>query len=313
MSSNNSKDWLHTPVMLRECLEALNIRENGIYIDVTGGCGGHSAAILECLGPEGRLLVLDADKSAIEIIRQRFSEDTRVKVLRGHFSDISGWAKMAGITKCDGILADLGTSAIQLETADRGFSFMREGPLDMRMSVAGDLSADTIVNDWPEENLRSVIREFGEDRNAFRIARAIVRNRPVKDTLHLAGIIEKVSGGRRKRIHPATKTFQAIRIAVNGEMEQLEKLLDSSGKLLRPGGRLVILSYHSLEDRIVKRYMKINSATCICPPGLPECRCYHVPLFDLHRKKSITPEEAEVTANPRARSARLRMAERREV
>jgi 16S rRNA (cytosine1402-N4)-methyltransferase len=314
----------HQPVLLEEALTYLDVRQDGTYIDCTTGLGGHAEAIVRRLGPGGRLLCIDQDAEALEFARARLTPfGRRVSFVHANFRELDHVTAEAGITTADGILLDLGFSSFQLETAHRGFAFSLEGPLDMRMdpSAGGPTAAD-IVNTWDEASLAALFFELGEERHARRIARAIVATRarqPLRTTTQLASVVGQAVGraGRHTPIHPATKVFQALRIHVNGELDSLRMVLPRAHGLLDPGnadhhpGRLVVISFHSLEDRIVKRYFQREAATCICPPGLPVCRCGHRPTLRLLTRRAVRPSPAETARNPRARSAVLRAAERK--
>ncbi len=310
----------HVPVMVEEVLRFLEVRPNGRYIDATVGLGGHAEAIAARLGPEGRLLGIDQDSEALEFARTRLAPfGRRVSLVRGNFRDLAAIAEDAGFREVDGILFDLGVSSLQLERAERGFSFSREGPLDMRMDPTREsLTAAEVVNEWSEEELAEVLRRYGEVRQPRRIARAIVRSRPLRTTWDLARAVEQAVGGARDqtKIHPATKVFLALRICVNGELDSLDAALPQAHGLLgfgpdgRQGGRLVVLAFHSLEDRIVKRFLERVTRDCLCPPSLPVCRCGHRRTMRLLTRKPVRPTPDEVARNPRARSAILRAAER---
>lgn len=300
--------WSHTPVLLGQVLEYLDPRPGGRYIDATVGLGGHAAAILLRCEPDGRLLAIDADPSALAIAERNLSAQRgRVTLVQGRHRELERIAAESGFDGCDGILMDLGVSSLQLDDARRGFSFREAGPLDMRMDPGQALSADDVVNHWSEQDLARVIYEYGEERYARRVARSIVNARPIADTAHLAEVISRAvrtSGG----IHPATRTFQAIRIAVNGELASLAETLPQALEVLAPGGVLAVISFHSLEDRIVKQWMVQESRGCICPPRLPVCECGHVARLERLTKKPVTAGLQEVARNPRSRSALLRVA-----
>jgi 16S rRNA (cytosine1402-N4)-methyltransferase len=304
----------HIPVLLAEVLEGLAIRPDGRYIDATFGRGGHSAAILERLGPAGSLLAIDRDEEAVAAGRERFSEDRRFRIERGNFSDLGTIAVRHGFGgTTDGILFDLGVSSPQLDDAERGFSFRQDGPLDMRMDRQEGPSAGDWLNRVSERELREVLKTYGEERQAARIARAVVRVReeaPLATTGQLAGIVESVLGRRKPgERHPATKTFQAIRIHLNRELESVTEALARVREVLAPGGRLAVISFHSLEDRIVKRFMREASLDDPRYRGLPEVPAAARAWLRLVGKP-VTPSAAEAGANPRARSARLRVAEK---
>ena len=303
----------HIPVLLDAVVDALQVQPGAVIVDATVGAGGHAAALLAAAGPEGRLLGLDQDASALILARERLAEfGERVTLVHGRFDNLAILAAEAGIAAADAVLADLGVSSMHLDRAARGFSFVQDGPLDMRMDPASDgPTAADLVNTLDEDELADLIARYGEDRYARRIARQIVRARPLYRTAALAqAIADAVPGGRRERIHPATRTFQALRIAVNDELAVLERALPQMVALLRPGGRLAVISFHSLEDRLVKRFFRRESADCICPPGQPVCTCGHQASVRLVTRQPITAGEPEVAANPRSRSARLRVIEK---
>jgi len=305
-----SSAW-HTPVLYQPVLTALKLSPDGRYIDGTVGAGGHAEGILEGSAPNGCLLGLDRDPQALEVVARRLSRfGERVALRQSSYADMAVQAAALGWPEIDGILLDLGLSSLQLEDPARGFSFRQEGPLDMRFDPCQALTAHDLVNEWDQRALADVIFRYGEEPKARAIARAIVAARPIQTTLELAEVIEAAVGGRRGKIHPATRTFQALRIAVNQELEQLERGLSAAVGLLKPGGRLVVISFHSLEDRLVKTFFRRESQDCICPPDLPVCRCAHVATLRVVTRKPIRPSDEEVRANPRARSARLRVAER---
>ena len=302
----------HTPVLLPQVLAALNIRAGGVYMDATFGRGGHAGAILEKLVAEGRLLCLDRDPVAVAEARKRFAGDARVAIFLAPFSALATCAdQVASGLKFDGILFDLGVSSPQLDDAERGFSFMRDGPLDMRMSQEGPSAAD-VVNGASEAELIRIFREFGEERHAPRIARAIVADRqskPFERTLELADMIARVARGTERHKHPATRVFQALRIHVNGELDELERALQMAFERLAPQGRLAVISFHSLEDRMVKQFMRKHASTDPVYAGLPFVPAHAAPKLKLVGK-SVEADEKEIAGNPRARSARLRIAER---
>jgi len=300
----------HTPVMLSEVLRALDVQPGGRYIDCTLGGGGHAAAILEKSSPGGQLLGIDADPLALEVARERLQYFKESALLvNENFVKMQSIAIKYDFFPVHGILLDLGLSSMQLSESGRGFSFQYDRPLDMRFSPSEKLSAADIVNTYPEAKLADILKTYGEETQGNRIAHYIVETRPIETTRELAELIEKVVG-RRGKIHPATKTFQALRIAVNRELENLESTLRQALELLGYRGRLVVISYHSLEDRIVKQFMQKEAKDCICPPTTPVCVCGHTARLKIINKKVITPSETELSENPRSRSARLRAAER---
>lgn len=304
---------VHTPVLLQEVLAALELRAGGRYLDATFGRGGHSAAILERLGPHGAVIAFDRDRQAIAAGRARFANDGRMTLVGSAFSQLSTVvAQMGLVGGIDGVLLDLGVSSPQLDDASRGFSFMHDGPLDMRMDDSAGASAADFVARAPEQEIARVIREYGEDRFAKRIARAIVAARraaPIVRTLQLAQIVAQSIPVREPGKHPATRTFQAIRIQVNHEFEEIRAALAGSLSVLAPRGRLCVISFHSLEDGIVKRFMQEQSQEDPIYAGLPDVPAHAQPK--LRRVgKAIHPGEQEIAANPRARSAVMRVAER---
>ncbi len=305
----------HVPVLLDEVLEYLAPKSGGSYVDATFGGGGHTRAIVDRSAPNGRVLALDADPQAIDRARDLSATYTgRLTVAHGNFRDMRTLAEEARFEQVDGVLMDLGLSSFQLNHGERGFSFQRPGPLDMRFDTGSGISAADVVNNWSEEDLAAVIFEYGEEPRSRAIARAIVRERktePISTTDRLASIVASSVGGRRgKAIHPATKTFQALRIAVNSELDALRAGLNAAVELLSAGGRIVVISFHSLEDRIVKTFLRLESTDCICPPETPICVCEHKARLRLVTRKAIKPSREEEQANPRSRSARLRVAER---
>ncbi len=303
---------LHTPVLLSQVLGYLRPQSKGLYIDATFGLGGHAREILASSAPDGRLLGIDRDREALQRGGQRLGRYAgRFELRHGNFAEVRTIAGGRRFEPCDGILADLGVSSFQLEQAERGFSFQRFGPLDMRMDTASGLTAAEVVNRYPEAELAALIYKYGEEPRSRRIARAIVRARPLEDTLSLADVVSRaVRTGRRTKIHPATRTFQALRIFVNDELDALRKFITSAIELLRAGGRLVIISFHSLEDRIVKGSLGSMAGGCTCPPRLPRCVCGRKKLVKLVARKPVSPTESEKVKNPRSRSAKLRVAER---
>lgn len=300
----------HIPVLYEEVLGGLQVRPGGRYIDATLGAGGHAAGILQASAPDGQLLGLDADPDALAHARERlraFGE--RAVLWAGNFRHLGSVAKALGFRQVDGILMDLGLSTRQLENASRGFSFAHGGPLDMRLDPSKGRTAADLVNTLPAEELADLLWQYGEERHSRRIARAIVAARPLTRTDELAELVVRTIG-RREKIHPATRTFQALRIAVNRELEALEEALPQARDLLQLGGRLAVISFHSLEDRRVKLFYRTEAATCLCPPEVPVCSCEHQPTLVEITRKPIRPSREEMARNPRSRSARLRVAER---
>lgn len=304
----------HTPVLLAEVLAGLAIRPGARVIDATLGGGGHTAAILAQTAPDGQVLGVDADPAALRRVNERLAPAVavgRLLTVAGNFGELERLANQFDFLAVDAILLDLGVSSFQLETPNRGFSFNLDGPLDMRFDPTSGESAADIVNNWPEEALADLIYRYGEERKSRRIARYLVQHRPLMSTSQLAEAVTKAVGGRRgSRMHPATQTFQALRIAVNQELAQLEATLPQCWRLLKPGGRLAIISFHSLEDRIVKQWMQQAAATTIGDPMNPMGRRERNPTLVLVNRKPIMASDAEIQRNPRSRSARLRIAER---
>ncbi len=306
-----SSDYGHISVLVREAIAGLCVRAGGRYIDATLGAGGHAESILESSDPDGRLLGIDADPDALaraEFRLARFRD--RVQLIRGNFRDLAAHARAAGLRDVDGILFDLGVSSLQLGPEGRGFSFQYDAPLDMRMDPSLERSAAEMVNDLDAAELAEILRRYGQEPEAGRIARGIVSQRPIHSTTQLAGAITAVVPRRGARAHPATRTFQALRIAVNDELDALLPALRAAIELLRPGGRLAVISFHSLEDRLVKEFLRTESRDCLCPPKLPVCACSHRAALRLVRGAAETPSAEELAANPRSRSAHLRLAER---
>jgi 16S rRNA (cytosine1402-N4)-methyltransferase len=300
----------HIPVLYEEVLRGLQVRPGGRYIDATLGAGGHAVGILQASAPDGQLLGLDADPDAVAYARERlraFGE--RATLWVGNFRHLGNVARALGFRHVDGILMDLGVSSRQLGDASRGFSFAHEGPLDMRLDPSKGQTAADLVNTLPAEELADILWQYGEERHSRRIARAIVAARPVTRTGELAELVARTVGHREK-IHPATRTFQALRIAVNEELQALEEALLQARDLLQAGGRLAVISFHSLEDRLVKQFYRREAADCLCPPEVLVCSCEHQPTFTEITRKPIRPSDEEVARNPRSRSARLRVAER---
>lgn len=301
----------HLPVLYHEIIHALNPHSPGKYIDATVGAGGHAGGILEKSAPDGLLLALDRDPKALALASQRLSIfQDRVTLVQTSYVNILGEMAKLGWQSVDGIVFDLGLSSMQLDSPDRGFSFQSHGPLDMRFDPGQSLDAAELVNHLPEHDLADLIWRYGEERGSRRIAAAIVQARPIETTIDLAEVIRKAMGGQRGRIHPATRTFQALRIAVNQELQAVETVMPKAVQALAPGGRVAIISFHSLEDRLVKQFFKRESSDCICPPDQLVCTCGHKATIRLITRHPIQSDEAEIAANPRARSARLRVAEK---
>jgi len=305
----------HQPVLLTEVLDALAPKPGAALIDGTVGAGGHAAAWLDAAAPDGCLLGFDRDAEAVERARNRLAEyGDRVTLVHGSYAEMGRRAPALGFAAVDAILLDLGFSSIQIDDPERGFAFRHDGPLDMRYDRRQSASAADLVNRLPESELADLIYRYGEERHSRRIARMIVQARPIESTSRLAeivaGAVPRSKDRRGSSIHPATRTFQALRIAVNDELTELEEVLPQTLDLLKPGGRLAVISFHSLEDRIVKQYMRHEALDCICPPEQPFCTCDHKAALRLLSRKPIMAGEAEIDENPRARSARLRVAER---
>lgn len=303
----------HIPVLFHETIDSLRIRPDGVYIDGTAGGGGHSQAILDRL-QTGLLLSIDQDPDAIAVVTKRFEGNPCSLVRQANFADMARVAAEAGISRADGVLLDIGVSSYQLDTPERGFSYHSDAALDMRMSQSGPTAAD-LVNTLPASELASILKRFGEEKSARAIAQGILRarqERPIRTTLELAEIVKASvpAAVRREPGHPARKTFQALRIAVNGELDRLSEGLDAAFSLLRPGGRLAVITFHSLEDRIVKQRMAAWCEGCTCPPDFPVCVCGKKPRAELVYKKGLSPSPEELEKNPRSRSARLRVCEK---
>ena len=305
-------DFAHIPVLLNETITGLDIKENGIYVDCTAGGGGHSGEILKHL-TTGKLISIDQDPDAISTLTEKFKKNENSIIVMGNFGNMKDLLELRGVGRIDGALFDIGVSSHQLDTASRGFSFHEEAPLDMRMSQSG-ITAEELVNTLPFEDLRKIIFEYGEEKYANSIARAIVAQREQKlitTTLELAEIVKANVPQKVSRDgHPARKTFQAIRIAVNDELTVLEKGLDDAFSMLSKGGRLAVITFHSLEDRIVKQKMAGWCQGCTCPKDFPVCVCGNKPKARLVNRKPVCANETELTQNPRARSAKLRICEK---
>jgi 16S rRNA (cytosine1402-N4)-methyltransferase len=307
----------HLPVMVEEVMTALSPLPGSTHVDATVGGGGHAARILEAASPDGRLLGLDADPAAIARTGRRLGRfGERVTLRQANFEDLGAVAAEAGFPEADGLLMDLGLSSDQLADSARGFSFRAEGDLDMRFDTSRGTPAGDVLATWDERDLAGLFRRFGEEPHARRIAHAVVEERrraPIRDAAQLAAIVERAVPARpgpRRRVHPATRVFQALRIHVNRELDVLAVALESALEILRPGGRLCVISYHSLEDRIVKRFLARERRGCVCPPELPVCVCGRQPRLAPVGRQPQVPGDEEVSINPRARSARLRAARR---
>lgn len=308
--------FAHKSVLLKESIEYLNIKPEGIYVDGTLGGGGHSLEIMKKLNNKGKLIGIDRDQNAIEAARERLEKYIdKTTIIHGNFMDICRLVTDAGYGKVDGILLDLGVSSYQLDRAERGFSYMQDAPLDMRMDKTQSLTAREVVNEYSSEELYRIIKKYGEERWASRIASFIVSERSkktIETTLQLVDIIKSAipAAARRKGPHPAKRTFQAVRIEVNNELGGLEEAIKDGIKILNPGGRICIISFHSLEDRTVKEVFKELENPCTCPGEFPICVCGKQPVVKVIARKGIVPGEEEIEQNPRSRSARLRIAEK---
>ncbi|MDD9995288.1 MAG: 16S rRNA (cytosine(1402)-N(4))-methyltransferase RsmH [Dehalococcoidia bacterium] len=301
----------HTPVLGRELVSALAVRPDGAYVDCTVGEGGHAEMILSAVEPPPRLLGIDLDADALRSARVRLAGfEAAVSLVQGNYGDVGGLVAAAGFEAADGIIIDLGVSSLQLESPERGFSFRREERLDMRFDRRQAQTAFDLVNRAHASELAELIRSLGEESRSRRIASAIVAARPIETTTELAAVVVGALGGGRRRIHPATRTFQALRMSVNGELDNLRSGLEQSSALLAPGGRLAVIAYHSLEDRLVKRFMAVESRDCICPREAALCECGHRASLKRVNRKVIKASQQEISANPRSRSARMRVAER---
>ena len=308
-------EFNHVSVLLNECLEGLNIKENGIYVDGTLGGAGHSSEILKRLSNEGRLIGIDQDTDALKAAKERLKNYSNVTFVHSNFSSIENVLNNLNIDGVDGILMDLGVSSYQLDEGERGFSYMKDAPLDMRMNRDKDFSAYNVINEYSEEDLYRIIRDYGEEKFARRIASFIVENRQEKNietTLELVEIIKSAipAKARREGPHPAKRTFQAIRIEVNSELSILNKTIEDGVGKLNKGGRMAIITFHSLEDRIVKNKFRDLAVSCRCPKEFPVCVCGEKAKVKVISRKAIEPTKEEVDINPRSRSAKLRVIEK---
>ena len=308
-------EFNHISVLLNECLEGLNIKENGIYVDGTLGGAGHSSEILKRLSNEGRLIGIDQDTDALKAAKERLKNYSNVTFVHSNFSSIENVLNNLNIDGVDGILMDLGVSSYQLDEGERGFSYMKDAPLDMRMNRDNDFSAYNVINEYSEEDLYRIIRDYGEEKFARRIASFIVENRQEKNietTLELVEIIKSAipAKARREGPHPAKRTFQAIRIEVNSELSILNKTIEDGVNKLNSGGRMAIITFHSLEDRIVKNKFRDLAVSCRCPKEFPVCVCGEKAKVKVISRKAIEPTKEEVDINPRSRSAKLRVIEK---
>ena len=301
----------HDPVLYKEILQALEPKNHGLYVDGTLGAGGHALGILEACAPEGKLLGLDVDPQALALARETLApHERRSTIFQRSYTTLEETLREIDWSLVNGIVLDLGASSMQFDTPERGFSFREDAPLDMRFDPTRAQNAADIVNTYSEAELAEIIFRYGEERASRQIAKAIVRERPIRTTGQLASVIESVIPRKGMRVHPATRTFQALRIAVNDEMGTIESVLPQAMRVLAPGGRLAIISFHSLEDRLVKQYFRQESRDCLCPPKQPVCTCGHQALLKEINRKPILPDDEETARNPRARSARLRIAEK---
>ncbi len=301
----------HQPVLYKEIIHALQPKRGGQYVDCTLGAGGHARGILEACAPDGLLLGLDVDPQALALARETLAPyERRIRLVQASYITLSDQLAAAGWDAADGILLDLGASSMQFDSPSRGFSFLQEGPLDMRFGPHATQTAADLVNTWDERELADILFHYGEERDSRKIARAIVANRPLHTTRELVAVIEKVSPRRGDRIHPATRTFQALRIAVNEELASVEKVLPQAVTALRSGGRCAVISFHSLEDRIVKDYFREQSKDLVNPPYEKIYEVERNAILRLVTKKPITPSDEETRINPRARSAKLRVVEK---
>ena len=311
MSIPESEPQPHQPVLYHESLKYLQPKPEGRYVDGTLGAGGHAEGILTASSPGGILLGLDVDNLAIDISAKRFTPyGNRCIIRQASYAEIIDQIKSLGWNCVDGVLLDLGLSSMQLNKAERGFSFLKEADLDLRFNPEKGKTAAELINTFSEEEIAEIIWKYSEDPRSRKIAKSIVENRPISKTTELAGLIQTAYQGKRGKTHPATRTFQALRIAVNNELEVLEEGLENSLMALCTGGRIAVITFHSLEDRIVKRIFKRESIDCICPPEQPLCNCEHQATIRVITKKAVKPSQEEITNNPRSRSAKMRVAEK---
>lgn len=321
MSLNSSHNAMHKSVLLQEIIDLTAPKVGDVFIDATVGAGGHTIEILRRIGPTGRLLVIDRDENALKIARENL-EGKNAKFFWGNFNDLAEIARETGFTGVNGIIFDLGVSSMQLDESQRGFSFSKHARLDMRMDKSQKLTAEEVVNTYSEKELARIFREYGEEKAAKRVARGIVRQReqgPIIWTDQLSEVVGRVKtkinrnsaiANRKFRVDPATKIFQALRIEVNGELSALESALPQAVSLLAPKGKMAVISFHSLEDRIVKQFVEDQAKGCKCPPEFPKCVCGARPELKKITKKPVMPSEKEIKENPRSRSAKLRVAEK---
>lgn len=301
----------HQPVLYNEIIHLLQPHRSGRYIDGTVGAGGHASGILKASSPDGLLLGFDLDTNALQLAREHLeSFHDRATLVHASFTELAKQLDVLGWHTVDGILLDLGISSMQLDVPGRGFSFRKDAQLDMRFDQLGPVNANTLVNELPEDELADLIFKYGEERRSRQVAKAIVNARPIETTLELANVVATATRSGRPGMHPATRTFQALRIAVNDELTALEEALPQAISSLKPRGRLAVIAYHSLEDRIIKQYFRKESRDCICPPEQIVCTCGHVASVTVITKRPIRPQGEEIEQNPRARSARLRVVEK---
>ncbi len=304
-------DIQHIPVMVPEILKYLEVSSGGRYIDCTLGEGGHTKSLLEASNPGGEVLGIDADHEAIEVSKNRLEEyGERFIYDNSNFKNIKKIAMKSKFVPCHGILFDLGVSSLQLDKESRGFSFRRKAPLDMRFSINQTLTAQDVLNTFSESEISDILYQYGEERQSRKIAKLIIENRPLSNADELSDLIKKNIRQTNYKINPSTKTFQALRIYINEELNSLSQALEQSLEILGVGGRMAVISYHSLEDRIVKNFFKKESKYCICPPNIPKCDCGHFPKLKIITKKPVSPSQSEIEANKRSRSAKLRVVER---
>lgn len=306
---------MHISVLFNELIDYLNVIPDGTYVDCTGGGGGHARLLLHKLSDNGRLIILDRDLEAVSRLKEIFAEDKRVIIIHSNFADIDKALLSQGIKQVEGIYADFGVSSFQLQSAERGFSFRKDGPIDMRMDASSGEPVSEVVNTYSESNLATIIYKYGEERFSRNIAKAIVQRRTIKPFTNTLDLAEVVKGAVPKKIHkkginPATKTFQALRIFVNGELDAVESLMSKIADIIKPKGRFVAISFHSLEDRIVKEWLNQYALSCTCPAEFPVCVCDKKEEFKIITRKPVVPSEKEILENPLSRSAKLRAAER---
>jgi len=305
---------IHKPVLVKEVLELLEPSKNQNFIDCTLGAGGHTKALLDLTKPNGKVLAIDWDENAIDVAKESLKQySPRLVLINGNYINLKEIVLENNFENINGILLDLGLSSDQLESSGRGFSFQKDEPLDMRYSTDSSLTAAQIINSWSEKELKRIFKELGEEKRVHKIAAEIIkyrRKRKIKTTKQLVEIIQRVKGKQQSRIHPATKVFQALRITVNNELENIESTLKQAIEIMPSESKIAVISFHSLEDKIVKHFFQKESKNCICPPEIPECRCEHKTSLKIKTKKPIIASEEEVAENPRSRSAKLRVAER---